>query len=190
MTCYTHWKTKGWKHTPIIWPNKRFCGQLVSYCCAEFPELGIINSWCFTCNRSFQPTLRLYCQTIRTYAKKMLANVNVKSETRHTNESNAVVQENESDWSESRKTIAELSEIEWDQSYNCQIQIDVPIPRLSIRLRVEDPTKTTIFEASDFEFQKILRCTATDLLRSEVENGKIAVEETLRTTILGMEIDY
>lgn len=59
------------------------------------------------------------CQAMLTYAEKMLGDVKTKSETRHTNESNAAVQENELDWSESRKTIAELFEIVWENhSYN------------------------------------------------------------------------
>ncbi|RZC85958.1 hypothetical protein C5167_026645 [Papaver somniferum] len=93
------------------------------------------------------------CQAMLTYAEKMLGDVKTKSETRHTNESNAAVQENELDWSESRKTIAELFEIVWENhSYN---------------ISVEDPTETTIFEAPDLELQKILRCTEMELLHLE-----------------------
>ncbi|XP_026426473.1 uncharacterized protein LOC113322576 [Papaver somniferum] len=56
---------------------------------------------------------------------------------------------------------------------NCQIQVDIPIPRFSIRLRVEDPTETTIFEVPDFKIQKILRCTTTKLLRLEEKTEKL-----------------
>ncbi|KAI3933746.1 hypothetical protein MKW98_016711 [Papaver atlanticum] len=67
--------------------------------------------------------------------------------------------------------------------------VEKAIKRFSIRFRMEDDTGTAIFEAPDFEVQKILRFRAADLICLEEEHGKHAVEEAL-LTFFTVEIDY